>query len=266
MRRPAGLPGVEFYRSFKVAHDYPKHIHPGYTLGVIEQGTGGNRCRGSKQLSPAGTVVAMSPQEAHTGFAVAGACSYLMFYISEEAFRQALPEGAVPPHFTTNVLSDTETAQSLSQLYRLLETEPDPLTHQTYLINALTGITRRHSAKRAKPLRKMSSEVRFVRDFLDASYQQSVTINDLTKLTSLHRATLIRLFHQQVGLPPHRYLVQRRVEAAKTHLERGDSLAEVALLTGFADQSHLTRHFKRLTGVTPATYATGDFCTRRGQS
>ena len=130
----------------------------------------------------------------------------------------------------------------------------------------MTEIAWRYGAKGVRAFRKASGEVRLVRDFLDSAYQRPIVIDDLTALTGLHRATLIRLFHQQVGLPPHRYLVQRRVEAAKTHLEQGDALAEVALLTGFADQSHLTRHFKRLTGVTPAAYARGDFCTRQPKS
>ena len=266
MWRPENLSGIELYCSYNIRHDYPKHLHPGYTLGVIERGTGGNHCRGSKQLSPAGTVVAMNPQEAHTGFAVAGACSYRMFYVSEEAFRKALPEGAAPPHFATNVLPDTETAQSLSQLYRLFEIEPDPLARQSFLMTVLTEIARRYGAKGARPLSKANGEVRYVRDFLDSAYQQPIAIDDLTALTGLHRATLIRLFHQQVGLPPHRYLVQRRVEAAKHLLRKGETPAQVAIQTGFVDRSHFTRHFRRLTGVTPAAYVRGNFYTRQPKS
>ena len=64
----------------------------------------------------------------------------------------------------------------------------------------------------------------------------------------------IRVFRQAVGLTPHAYLVQLRVETAKRLLDRGQPVVEAALAAGFADQSHLTRHFKRIVGVTPGQY------------
>jgi AraC family transcriptional regulator len=62
----------------------------------------------------------------------------------------------------------------------------------------------------------------------------------------------LRLFRDSSGLTPHQYLVYRRVEMAKSMLLRDDlSVAEVAQRLGFADQSHFTRHFRRLTGAPP---------------
>jgi AraC family transcriptional regulator len=66
---------------------------------------------------------------------------------------------------------------------------------------------------------------------------------------------LARLFKQRLGVSPHRYLVQVRVDNARWLLSAGSgarSLAEIASAVGFADQSHLTRHFKRVTGMTPS--------------
>jgi AraC-like DNA-binding protein len=75
-------------------------------------------------------------------------------------------------------------------------------------------------------------------------------------LTELDRAYLIRTFRRTVGMPPHRYLIQIRVREAKRLIREGWPLAEVAAETGFADQSHLTRQFKSLTGLTPGQLRT----------
>ncbi len=67
----------------------------------------------------------------------------------------------------------------------------------------------------------------------------------------------LRVFCKQVGLPPHAYLVQTRVARAKVLLSMRLPIAQVAADTGFTDQSHLNRHFKRIVGVTPRQYALG---------
>jgi AraC-like DNA-binding protein len=71
----------------------------------------------------------------------------------------------------------------------------------------------------------------------------------------MSRFQLLRAFALEIGLPPHAYRVQRRVVLARQWIARGVSLADAAAAAGFADQSHMTRAFVRLLGVTPANYA-----------
>jgi AraC-like DNA-binding protein len=66
---------------------------------------------------------------------------------------------------------------------------------------------------------------------------------------------LVRQFRRYYGVPPYRYLELVRVERAKLLLRSGARISHVAFATGFSDQSHLTRHFKRVLGVTPGSYA-----------
>jgi transcriptional regulator GlxA family with amidase domain len=65
---------------------------------------------------------------------------------------------------------------------------------------------------------------------------------------------LLRSFRAEVGMPPYAWLAQHRVARARGLLEQGHSPAEAAVLTGFADQAHLTRWFRRVVGVTPGAY------------
>ncbi|MFW1812960.1 helix-turn-helix transcriptional regulator, partial [Acinetobacter ursingii] len=64
----------------------------------------------------------------------------------------------------------------------------------------------------------------------------------------------LRQFKKYVGLPPHAWLVQARLQKARQLLKQGDQIAMVAQQCGFSDQSHFNRHFKKAMGVTPTQY------------
>jgi AraC-like DNA-binding protein len=66
---------------------------------------------------------------------------------------------------------------------------------------------------------------------------------------------LIRLFQKHIGLTPYAYLTQVRIEKSRRLLRRGESVVQVALEVGFADQAHFTKRFKQITGTTPGLYA-----------
>lgn len=93
------------------------------------------------------------------------------------------------------------------------------------------------------------------RDFLEENFQETVTLDRLTGACGLSRFHLVRSFTRQFGIAPHAYLIHVRIMRAAALLRAGMSCAEVAPSCGFADQSHFTRHFKRIMGVNPSQYA-----------
>lgn len=95
-----------------------------------------------------------------------------------------------------------------------------------------------------------------VRDYLRDNLTAPVTIADLSDLAGLTESHLIRAFHREFGLPPHAYHLRRRLAAASELLADGVSVSTVAYECGFADQSHLSRKFKEIYGLTPAAWAT----------
>jgi AraC family transcriptional regulator len=106
----------------------------------------------------------------------------------------------------------------------------------------------------ALPHGRLRAVVEYVEEHLDAgpTLEQMATI---ARLSPYHFA---RQFKRATGLPPHQYVIMRRVERAQQLLQAGTglSLAEVAADAGFSDQSQLTHHFKRLVGVTPGQFRT----------
>ena len=93
------------------------------------------------------------------------------------------------------------------------------------------------------------------RDYLRAHSNAPVTIAELADMMGLAESHLIRAFHREFGLPPHAYQMRLRLAAACELLSRGLSVSTVAFECGFADQSHLSRNFKAVYGLTPAAWA-----------
>jgi len=93
---------------------------------------------------------------------------------------------------------------------------------------------------------------RRVCDYIEGHLDEKIRLDGLAVLTGLSTDHFARAFHQSVGVPPHTYLLRRRLEHVEYMLrETRAPLSEIALATGFSDQSHLARHFRRWAGVSP---------------
>jgi AraC-like DNA-binding protein len=186
-----------------------------------------------------------------------------MFYPSVEQVRMAAEEiggsSRTDLYFPHPVVRDDRLAATMRQLHNALA-EPAPrLERESRLLTVLVAVVRRHAAERP-PARATGAEPRAVtwaREFLEANAAEDVSLAQLAEAAGLSPFHLARVFREAVGLPPHAYLDQVRVERAKRLLAAGLPIARAAAEVGFADQSHLTRRFKRLVGVTPGQYRTG---------
>jgi AraC family transcriptional regulator len=98
-------------------------------------------------------------------------------------------------------------------------------------------------------------QARRVREYIDAHLGQPLRVADLSRLVSKTEAHFSRVFRASFGLPPHAYLIQRRVELAASLIRTGDgSLTDIALKCGFTDQAHLCKRFRQLMGTTPSAW------------
>ena len=94
---------------------------------------------------------------------------------------------------------------------------------------------------------------RRVCDYIESHFDQKISLDSLAAMAGLSRDHFARAFHQSVGMPPHSYLLRRRLDHVEQLLRDTQlPLSQIALATGFSDQSHLARHFRRQTGMSPS--------------
>jgi AraC family transcriptional regulator len=110
------------------------------------------------------------------------------------------------------------------------------------------------STPRASPSHRLSStQLNLILDYIQDNVAADLSLNDLAALVHLSPTYFAHQFKLAVGSPPHQYLIHCRVERAKALLVEGkQTIAQIAQVVGFADQAHLSRHFKRLTGHSPS--------------
>ena len=102
---------------------------------------------------------------------------------------------------------------------------------------------------------KMSPSIRAAIAFIEQNFADPIPLAGLASMSGLSLHRFVTVFRSQVGIPPHQYVCRTRVRRARTLLSQGVPPAAVALDTGFCDQSHLSRHFKRQCGITPGHFA-----------
>lgn len=116
----------------------------------------------------------------------------------------------------------------------------------------LAGHLRDESVSLRVPDRRIAYALR---DLLDEHVVEGVTLREAAERLHSHHTHLVRAFGQEFGMAPHQYLTGRRVDLARRLLLGGMRLPEVAASAGFYDQSHFSRHFKRVVGTSPGHYA-----------
>ncbi|HAA27532.1 MAG TPA: AraC family transcriptional regulator [Cyanobacteria bacterium UBA8553] len=262
---------LELFRAEAIHHTYARHSHQGYSIGIIEAGVGGNCYRGSTYFAPPGSVIFMNPEEVHTGYSVDDLpLTYRMLYPSVDLIQQLA--GEMPayefPYFKEAVVQDEVLAKNIGCLHIALEQLQDQLEQQSLLVEVFSAILAGYANIQIRPVQlgKEQRIIRLIKEYLHDNFNSSISLRHLVELTNLNRSYLIRVFRNTVGMPPYTYLNQIRVEKAKQLLSQGLSIADVAIAVGMSDQSHLTRHFKRIVGITPGRYRSMSISFKTNQS
>ncbi len=260
--RRSELGDVELLRAHYVTQSFGRHTHDGFGIGVIEQGALGFYYRGENVVASTGLINLVNPDEVHTGHAATeGGWTYRMFYLDASLLEKAASEIAGRrtqiPFFDKGVIRDEVLAGTIHSLHVSLETSDTPLLEiQSRFLEMLTHLVARHATTRPA-LRSVGCEpaaVRRAREYIEACCDENISVADLASIARLSPFHFIRVFHRQMGMPPHAYLMQTRVRKARALLQKGWRIVDAAYETGFADQSHLCKHFKRTLGFTPGQY------------
>ena len=237
----------------RVTESYAPHVHEEYAVGACTAGREVIRYRGALHYAGPGSVVVLEPGEAHTGApADPPDFTYRVMYPAADLLSDGMRR---PPRFREPVVADPGLAAELRRLHAALGSRADPLEGEARLVWLLGELVRRHASPSCDPeVRGAGRVTRLVMAQLADRLVSPPALAEIAAGTGLSRYQLVRSFRTEVGMPPYAWLAQYRVRKAQALLERGCRPAEAAALTGFADQAHLTRWFRRVVGVTPGAY------------
>ena len=246
----------EILRGTFVRQRFAPHMHDTYAIGVMESGAATCKSHSRETTHAPGDLITIEPEQVHTGEPLsAEGWSYRMLYIPREMMARVTGRDALP-RFANTGTADLELSARIGDVHARLEQGADPLHLEVALLAVLHAICERHAQPRS-PLPDFASPhaLHRVRDFIDAHFAEPVCLADLAFVAEMSAFYLIRKFRRYYGVPPHRYLDLVRVQRAKLMLQQGARISDTAFAAGFSDQSHLTRRFKRVVGVTPGSYA-----------
>jgi AraC-like DNA-binding protein len=252
---------LELLKASYTTHVFPRHWNETYVIQVVEQGVNELHCRGATHRVSASSILFINPQEIHTGSSVGKTpLAYRSLYPTPELMAEVASQCSDRltsiPCFSALIVSDARLAAMFLKAHRVCEAGADALTAQTTLLDLLALLIQRHSDKQ-QPLYPLGNEIAAVKrakEYLTENFNKNISLESLAQIAYLSPFHLLRAFRKAVGLPPHEYLINVRVEHARQFLAQGRAIADVAFETGFCDQCHLNRHFKRIVGVTPGQY------------
>nr|WP_284727824.1 AraC family transcriptional regulator [Sphingomonas psychrolutea] len=207
----------------------------------------------------AGDIITVNPGEVHDGEPLRGEVrEWRMLYLSTEHMREVSLgfDRLGEFEFTAPVFHKSEMAGSFASAFtRLTEADlaqPELATNEA-LIDLFASLVRRRDDH---PPDCSHGGLRRARAFLDDDPTRNHSLSALAAEAGLSPFQTLRAFVSWTGLTPHAYLMQKRANLARRLIIMGHGLASAALESGYADQSHMTRDFRRRYGLTPAAFAT----------
>ncbi|WP_030941457.1 helix-turn-helix transcriptional regulator [Streptomyces sp. NRRL S-646] len=248
------IPGVvEVFHAHFTEYAYPMHVHEAWTLLIVDDGAVRYDLDRHEHGTPHDTVTLLPPHVPHNGSpATPHGFRKRVLYLDATHLREDLIGAAVDQPD----LRDPVLRRRVGQLHTALAHAGDELEAEsrlTFIGERLRSQLRPNAG--AEIPRPDPALARRLRELLDERVVDGLTLDEAARLVHAHPAHLVRAFSTAYGIAPHQYLNSRRVDRARRLLLDGRSPGEVASATGFFDQSHLTRHFRKLVGVTPGRYA-----------
>jgi AraC-like DNA-binding protein len=261
--RDADLGGIEVCRVKASSHVFPKHAHDDiYAVGLMEIGS--SWCLGPDRddaFVDAGELALINPGQVHSGVpADNNPVTYRMIYVQIEQFiemARAMSEKEESlPEFKQLIVRDPSLYRALIHLCWLMDKKGRRLEKQSIALEAFHRMLSSYGGMAAAYSRVGGERfaVRRAKEFLTENLDAKCSLSEAADVVGLSRYHFLRVFKHETGLPPHLFRTQRRIDAAQRLLKDGVPFSQVALATGFSDQSHFTNKFRQFTGATPSQY------------
>lgn len=257
---PSRIGGVEAVEAAS-EHAFARHTHEQFGIGLIHQGAQKSLSGRGMVEAGAGDMITVNPGEVHDGMPIGDAGrSWRMLYFDPAVIADAMEDISQgrtrDAEFTAPVFHDGRTSRHFQALFSAVtasDGERNAMFGEECTLSLLADVM--HERDRQRHGRHVPPAIARAKSLIDDDPSAAVTLSDLAQAADLSRFQVVRGFSATVGLTPHAYLVQRRIDLARRLIAHGVPLAEAAAEGGFSDQSHMTRIFVCKYGLSPGAYA-----------
>lgn len=236
---------------------FDRHTHDVFAFGLIDRGgQRWNSGRGQVEAR-AGDVIMSNPGEVHDGSPMGDESrTWRMLHVEPRLVWDAVSQlGLARPanyEFASPVVHDPQLAQLMT---RLIAAATDFLGSGLQTDELLLVLIGKLGQTRSPEASQRPSRIAKARTRIDDNPALALSLADLAHECGLSQWQLLRSFAQATAFTPHAYQMQRRIELARRLIIQGVTLAEASTISGFADQSHMTRTFRRKYGFSPSVWA-----------
>lgn len=249
---------LEAYRFEGIVQPFPSHFHEHYVIGFVEKGERVLSCRDREYTIGEGSLLLFNPDDSHACVqSDGGTFDYRGFNIPKETMLDLAEEVSGKrqlPGFSENVVYDDEAACYLRLLHGMVMAENDGFGKEETLLLLISLLIQNYGQPFSDCIPECRQEIEKACEYMEQHFTERIYLDQICRYAGLSKSTLLRAFTKSKGVTPYRYLETIRINEAKRLLAEAMPPVEVALRTGFSDQSHFTNYFNQFIGLAPGTY------------
>ncbi|SMF04858.1 AraC family transcriptional regulator [Desulfovibrio gilichinskyi] len=259
-----GMAYATAVEAVNIANKFPRHVHSGYIFSLIDSGSRKIKFHSQAVEFSAGEMSILPPGTSHSCESFSkgtnGPHSYRSLCV-EKYFLQKLAEDICGKHysapaFNPHLIYRNADIESFNIFFKLLGTPGASLERQislnTFLYHAIQNLST--SPPVEEDGGQQNEALARVKSFIAENFRNNLTLNNLSDIACISSFHLQKLFVKKYGISPQEYLIHCRVRESEHLIKMGITLAEAALYSGFFDQSHFSRNFKRVIGISPGRF------------
>jgi AraC-like DNA-binding protein len=252
------LPFIECRYTTKSSKHYKPHMHSTFSIGAIDEAEVIYSVAGEEAKLSRGKLALINPNSLHH-------CnplneikrSYYMLYIDTTwAFQVQQSLFNTKEFIPSNqvILEDEKLYADYIYVMDFFMQKDFLLEKEQLMVSFLQSLFLKLNLFAKHNNEKLSSHVKILKELMASNFEEDLTLDSIAKSLYVNPYTLLRNFKDEVGITPHAYRINCKIEFAKTLLQEESDISQVALKCGFFDQSHFHRYFKAITAVTPNEY------------
>ncbi|KPL73411.1 hypothetical protein ADM99_04225 [Leptolinea tardivitalis] len=250
--------GIGIIDGTNVDHDFPKHIHHSYSLGLVTKGQRIIQTDNETEVLSANQCFIINPLQPHSCRRMGGKnhdYSVISIYlpIMQKVSREIWNKEEIPFFPKVKIIDPLITDRFSSYLYNRNNHDSN---RQEKLFSLLERLICDYAvaASPGKSVTEIHPVIQQICCYIDRNLDQIIRLDDLADQAHVSPFYLNRLFREEIGIPPYTYLLQNRVKKSMEVLLETRSIIDTSSQMGFSDQSHFSRFFKEFIGVTPGRF------------